>query len=76
MMVVLVVCVCVCKCVVYVSCVLHGMCAWCGVVSVYMCGAYAYVVCMCFRKDLMDNSYVSLIFGTGSYTGSSRQSLA
>lgn len=60
-------------CVLYV---LHGVCAWCGVVSVCMCGAYAYVVCMCFSKDLMNNSYVSLIFETGSYTGSSRQSLA
>lgn len=52
----MVVVVCVCKCVVYV---LHGMCWWCSVVSVCMCGACVYVLCMCFSKDLRDNSYVS-----------------
>ena len=54
--VMMVVVVCVCKCVVYV---LHGMCWRCSVVSVCMCGTCVYVLCMCFSKDLRDNSYVS-----------------
>ena len=52
----MVVVVCVCKYVVYV---LHGMCWWCSVVFVCLCGACAYVLCMCFSKDLRDNFYVS-----------------
>lgn len=49
----------------------YVLCVMCGVLCVFVCAWCLYIgVCMCLSKDLVDSTYVCLIFETGSYTGS------